>query len=257
MSEIDTWMLVKKLKQNMEKTQFIIFSSRNKIERMENAFGDLVIDGVTIKPVRKVKYLGVFLDSYMEYSDHISEVIKRCNYAIFNLKNVKKFVSRETLKILVRTLVVSHIDYCNIIFIGITLTQQKRLSTMLNKCVRFIYSITISMKMRISPLMRELHWLPIEKRVKFKTCVLVHIAVKVRKPKYLNEYFFYSENLLNVKTRSASEAYLSVPKRTQERCNRMISHSGPRIYNELPSAIRNIDSLDTFKIHLKSYFFNN
>ena len=250
-------MLVRKLKLNMSKTQFIVFSPRNKIDSIEELFGVITIGNVVIKPVRKVKYLGVHLDSYMEYSDHISEVIKKCNYALFNLKNVKQYVSRETLKTLVRTLVVSHIDYCNAIFVGITKTQEKRLHTMLNKCVRFIYSIKISMKIPISPLMQSLHWLPFEKRIKFKICVLVHISLKFKKPKYLKEFFFLSESKTQLETRSRGELYLHIPKITQKRCEKMISYAGPRLYNEIPKMIREINSIDTFKRCLKSYYFNN
>ena len=222
---------------------------------MEQLFGDILINDTLIKPVRKVKYLGVYMDSSMEYSDHVSDIMKRCNFAIFNLKNVKKYISRETLKTLVRTLVVSHIDYCNIVLVGITKTQQIRIQTMLNKCVRFIFSLTISMKIPISPLMKSLHWLSIEKRVQFKVCVLVHISLKFRKPNYFNEYFYYAENDLNLETRSRSEAYLHVPMGNQKRCNKMLSHAGPRIYNSIPKEIRDIESIDTFKKHLKSYFF--
>jgi len=55
------------------------------------------------------------------------------------------------------------------------------------------FTFTVALRMRlllrpldhISDVLRELHWLPIDHRIKFKLCVLMHSAHISRCPKYL------------------------------------------------------------------------
>ena len=59
--------------------------------------------------------------------------------------------------------------------------------------------------------------------------------------------------------RSADDPYrLHEPRAIGERrfANRSFSYIAPRLYNKLPNTIKLIDSLNTFKSHLKTFLFS-
>ena len=69
--------------------------------------------------------------------------------------------------------------------------------------------------------------------------------------------FFSHESTLGL--RSADDPYcLHEPRAVGERgfAYRSFSYIAPRLYNELPITIKLIDSLNTFKSHLKAFFFS-
>ena len=73
---------------------------------------------------------------------------------------------------LVRALIVSKVDYCNSVFAGSSGQLQDRLQSALNAAARLFFSARRSE--RITPLLRELHWLRVPERVTFRLCVLAY-----------------------------------------------------------------------------------
>ena len=107
----------------------------------------------------------------------------------------------------------------------------------------------------ITPVLIDLHWLPIAFRVKFKIALIVFKALKGMAPSYLIE-------LLHAKTpgryalRGDSQHLFTAP-RTKCRTfgDRSFAAAGPKVWNSLPLAIRECDSLSTFKTRLKTFLF--
>ena len=58
-------------------------------------------------------------------------------------------------------------------------------STILCKCARLITGST--RRERITPILIELHWLPIKARIEFKLCMLTFLALKTNEPGYLRK----------------------------------------------------------------------
>ncbi len=113
--------------------------------------------------------------------------------------------------------------------------------------------------MNISPVLQQLHWLPVKHRVEFKILLLTYKALHNLAPQYLNQ-------LLHVYTpsralRSSSSISLVVPRiRLTTMGARSYSYAAPpppppRLWNSLPLDIRNSNCLLTFKTCLKTYLF--
>ena len=62
----------------------------------------------------------------------------------------------------------------------------------------------------ITPVMRELHWLPVQQRIRFKTAVLVFKCLHGLAPAYLSEYCKLMTGRSHL--RSANACLLSVPR---------------------------------------------
>ena len=57
-------------------------------------------------------------------------------------------------------------------------------------------------------------------------------------------------------TRSAVKGDLFVPRKTTSISQQAVLVAGPRLWNMITSAIRNAQSIDTFKVRLKEHYLN-
>jgi len=72
----------------------------------------------------------------------------------------------------VRALTVSKVDYCKSVLAGIPSHLQDRLQSVLNAAARLVFSARRSERM--TPLLRELHWLRVPQRITFRLSVLAY-----------------------------------------------------------------------------------
>ena len=106
----------------------------------------------------------------------------------------------------------------------------------------------------VTPLLKQLHWLPVEQRITFKVLLLVFKCLNGKAPAYLSE-------LLEVyvpprSLRSASKGLLCVPNRHYANTRkRDFAHRGPVEWNKLPQDVRDSCSVEVFKKRLKTHLF--
>ena len=124
--------------------------------------------GTTVQPSSTVRDLGVILDSEMSFSLlYINQLVSLCFY---QLRCIKACI--KALPTAVNSFVVSRIDYCNCLLAGAPQYQLNKLQAMMNSSGRLICGLNkIDHISRV--LRNRLHWLPVEKRIQYKLCLLV------------------------------------------------------------------------------------
>jgi len=91
----------------------------------------------------------------------------------------------ETAKTLVHAFVTSKLDDCNEILYGLPKYKIQRLQYVLSSAARLV---SLSRKHdHISPVLMELHWLPVEQRVNFNILLLTYNVVNGMAPVYLQD----------------------------------------------------------------------
>ena len=253
--DIKIWMLHRKLKLNDGKTEVIVVKGGLR-SNIEEEFGSLNLGAVQLHPSVSVKNLGVLFDSNLNFKYHVSSLVKNCNFHIRNLYAVRRYLSKDALIALVHSLIVSRIDYCNVLFLGLPSYILKKLQSVMNRCARLIFSLPPRVPTTRSLI--ELHWLPIRARVEFKVCLIVFKALKFNQPKYIVDLLSYPDNGNHVTLRSSDDPYrLFEPRAVHEKAfaERSFVYVAPRLYNKLPIQVKQQTSLQSFKIHLKSFLF--
>ena len=74
-----------------------------------------------------VKYLGVHLDSVLSMKEHITNKCKIAMINIIRLFNIRRFLTKDACHSLVLGLVISHLDYAKVLFMGLPECQIKKL----------------------------------------------------------------------------------------------------------------------------------
>ena len=244
--EIQCWANDNKLSLNPEKTEFCIFSTKC-IQDVINVCGQQIYSSTTIKS------LGVHFDQRLTMNDQIISIC-RYGYAFLRgLRYIRRALDTKSIISIVNSFVVSKIDYCNSLLYGITAANYKRLQKLQNTAARLITNT--NRRQSAKPLLQQLHWLPIEYRIKFKIAYLTYICHHFARPIYLC-------SLLRTRThlRTLRSCNNNHQKYEPARCRLKVgehrfSVAGPTIWNALPSEVTACANLDIFKKRLKAQFF--
>ena len=137
-------------------------------------------------------------------------------------------------------------------FPSLSYTLQLRAVLHLISSSGYLSSFTHHVCLFVTPLLIELHWLPVAARIKFKSLMLAYRVLAGSAPTYLNA--LVRANVTPRTLRSSSERRLALPS-VQARQSRLFSFVVPRWWNELPSTTRAGASLSTFKKLLKTQLF--
>jgi hypothetical protein len=116
--EIKRWMSQYYLQLNDRKAQIIVFGSTNVLKEIE-INGINTSSGTTVRFIATVKNLGIYMDSKLSLSNQVISLKKKSFATLRNIRKIRFLLTREQLKIIVNSLVVSCLDYCNGLFYGL------------------------------------------------------------------------------------------------------------------------------------------
>jgi len=89
--------------------------------------------GDTVIPYSKqVRILGVTVDHYLAFDNHITTVVRSCSYHIRSLRHIRHLLDRNTANTLACSIVATRIDYCNSVLYGISHKNLHRLQRVQN-----------------------------------------------------------------------------------------------------------------------------
>ena len=104
---------------------------------------------------------------------------------IRKIRSIRKFLTDKAVETLCQSVVISCLDYCNSLCVGLPMKSIHRLQLAHNAAARVV---TQSFKFEhITPVLRDLHWLHILKRIQFKILVFTFKILHRDAPGYLCE----------------------------------------------------------------------
>ena len=107
-----------------------------------------------------------------------------------------------------------------------------------------------------TPLLQQLHWLPICEQIKYKTARMCYNAITGSAPSYLSELLHLYSPSRSLRS-SSNTGMLKIQHFSRKTHGfRTFSHFGPHIWNNLPQDIRHSATLSSFKIPLKTFLFS-
>ena len=170
--ELRVWLMKNMLKLNDAKTEFFIAASSHNIIRLSDI--NFQIGSEVIKPSPTIKNLGrpITIDSAMTMSDHVTSLCKSVNFLLWNLARIRRFIDQNAATSnAMRALIMSKLDYGNALLSSCKNKDVAHLQRLQNRAARIVFQVP--RRHSSSPLLASLHWLPIDKRIKFK--ILLHI----------------------------------------------------------------------------------
>ena len=153
---------------------------------------------------------------------------------------------------LINAVVTSRQDYHNGLLAGCRQNVIQPLQKLQNHAARVL--TRSRMTDHITPVLRDLHWLPVKKRTDFKLLTQIHCALHQASPLYLKEMWKLRQPPRAL--RSADDQWLlCVPRVKRHEGERSALRHGSRLWNQLPPSLRKPMCKDTFKKKLKTFLF--
>ena len=183
LDEIKRWMIQHFMKLNENKTQFVVLAKTPIAETCNEI--SLKFSGSVIEQSNftndTAKSLGVKLDVNLNMQRQINDVKMKCFWTLSNLRKFGNYLDEDLKITLVKTLILSKLDYCNALYAGVNQYALKKLQSIIDNSIRFIYNIK-DWTMDLVPYYRKAHILPMKLRVQYKVCLLVHKALERTAP---------------------------------------------------------------------------
>lgn len=242
MSAVKDWLDTFRLSLNVGKTNYIAFSI-TEVNRPN--FDSIFIDGLgdVIKEVPQIKYLGVLIDKHLKWEQHILRLTNNVR------KFIRKFyilrdILRKTLLIQVyKAFIESLIRYAIIIWGGTYKTTMNQLNVAQNYILRIIYRRN---KLHPTVDLYSEDVLNVRSMYILNTCIYVHKRNRLKT--YVNHIY---------DTRAKRDKQLQIPNSSRNINQKFLNYLAPKIYNLIPSEIRDISKTDKFKVACRLYIVRN
>jgi len=102
--------------------------------------------------------------------------------------HILKVVSlQDVAQQLVSAFILPQLNYCNSLLSRLPGSTIQPLQRVMNAAARVI--MNLSLRDHVKPVLKQLHWLPVEQRITYKLCLFMHYIHIRLPPKYLSDQF--------------------------------------------------------------------
>ncbi len=156
--------------------------------------------------------LGVLFDDNLTLQPHVTAVCKTVYYQIHRISHIRKFLTSSAWKTIVHSLVASRLDYCNSVVGGLPDNTIHKLQSLQNSAARLV---SLEKKTdHITPIVMELHGLPVHQCILFKILVVTKKALHGLALKYITDLI--KPYILNRSLRLSTQQLLDTRHKTQD-----------------------------------------
>jgi hypothetical protein len=250
LKSVTDWFKANKLSLNLNKTNYILFSSHRK--PIPHQTGTVLIDNILIPQVKSVKFLGVYVDQHMTWTDHIHQISLKVAKNIGILSRLAYLLPTKVLLTLYYSLIYPYLSYCNMIWASNYSSRLDRIKILQKRIVRIIMRLPYSS--HTAQAFRQLGILRIDEINRLQISEFMHRYTYKTLPVAYANYFnltsdFHSYNTRNLNTYRSEFARTNLRKFS-------IKSIGPHTWNSLPCEFRYISNLNLFKKQLKLWLIN-
>jgi len=179
---------------------------------------------------------------------HVIKIASACFYHIRRLRNIRHHVSKEVLKQLVTSIVLSRLDYCNAILAGLPVSTLMPLQRAQNAAARLV--LGLNRRSSIITALRDLHWLPVKHRITFNVATLMHQALHRRCSAYFTDLVAFSSTDSHRQLRSTTTRAAAIQRTRTQFGRRAFS-----VWVPTCGTVRTVDSNSSFRLAVKTHLF--
>ena len=247
------WFSQNKLLVNPNKSSCMVIRGRQTV----NEVLTIKINDTDLEQVNVFKLLGVYIDNYLSFKDHCDYIVKTLSPKLGLLSRLSHIFPGTILKYIYNTTIQPHIDYALSVWGGCASSYILPTQRLQNRAARII-TRKFDWSVSATSLLNELKIMPILKRYNYMISIIIYKCVNSLVPDYLKSTVRYVSSVHDVNTRNSVKDALYVPRyKLVTTSNVSLKYKGATVWNELPLAMKNSTSVDTFKRKYKLYLSNS
>ena len=248
-----SWMSSNRLRLNPSKTELIWLGTSRRLQHCAGL--TMSVFGADVRPVEWVRDLGVLIDSNMTLLNHVNNVAGICFYQLCQLRIIRRSLTTEAAQSLIRAFIHTRVDYCNGLLAAGPKYLHEKLQCVLRAAARLV--LQLPHRASVSDLMRrQLHWLEMPDRIRFKLCTLVFRCLHGLAPLYLSDLCMPATVHTHLRSSVTLERSLLVPRTKTKTIGPLgFYFASSAAWNALQVHLRDPGlSLNNFKMKLNSLF---
>ena len=238
---------------HLQKTSIMWIGTWQNLSHMESL--DIYLENEIIKQVDTQKLLGIITDKSLNWDEQISAVCLNITRRISLLKQLSKYVNIDSLKLYFNSNILPILYYGCIIWSRTTVKNIGRILKLQKRAARIILKVdymTPSLEM-----FKTLQWLSFPQRIKYHTALMIFKTLNGHASEYLLDLFTKASEMHGRNLRSVTYDDLRVPFARTNYFSKSFSIEGAKQWNSLPTDIKQIKTLHSFKTSLRSHLFNS
>ena len=161
------------------------------------------------------------------------------------------YIPLKTRKAVIQALVLSHLEYCPVIWSSATKIDLHKLQIAQNKAARL--ALQCSNRTHIAEMHSNLSWLTVENRLHSRTLTFFRNVLFDKKPQYFYDQVVYVRDEHKHMTRQAVSGVLAALKPRTNILKSSIVYRAVTGWNALPRCITNANTKYSFKSKLKEH----
>ena len=168
------------------------------------------------------------------------------------MKHVKNCVPSQSLLMLYKTLIESYFRYCSTTWGKCGQTLPDKLQTLQNRAARIVRVVKFE-ETDHNQLLRSLEWLSIRQLIDYGIASFMYKIANGIVPEQTQFMFNKCTNNHSHNTKSASSGNYVIPEMETAKGQTVFVFSEAQVWNNLPTLIKQAQSIHTFQERLKEY----
>ena len=248
----NVWLTSNRVQLNISKSTLLYASTTRQAALIEST-SPLQVGSSPVYPSQEACNLGVVIDSHLSLAVHVQRTCRDVLFQLSRIRKIRRFLDLSSAKCIVNALVLSRIDYCNSLYVGLPDELLKRLQHEQNSAARMIFNLRKHDP--VSHHLKTLRWLSVPNRAKYRVACLSFRCLNGSAPSYLSSLLIpYS---LTRDLRSGGKNLLVTNSyRLAQYGKRAFSRAAPLIWNSLSDTVRQAPTFSTFRSRLFKELFS-
>lgn len=253
-SNVSTYCKNNCLRINLDKCKYMFLGSAQNIKKIKDMnLPTPTINGFDMEYVSTYRVLGIHYDEVLSWRRQVNIVIGRAMSNFLQINRLQNFLTSESKINLCQTIVLSHFEYCNNVYLNLGKNLQNRIQKMQNICIRFIFNVKRRDHCNYKARLKELNWLNMENRRIKQGLTLIYKILHGLAPNYMCDMFSLVSEVHNVNTRSAASNLWINKNVTSQIHRKAFTIEMAKIYNSIPEDLKNCSNVNLFKKKIHAY----
>ena len=240
------WFRVNEMKSNGDKCHLIVAENEHRPSYISNSCIYLDGERELLQSEKEVKLLGVWIDNKLTFEEHIKVLLRKGNQKLHALMRVSKYMSTEKLRLLMKTFIESHFNYCPLLWMFHSRKLNNRINSLHERALRVVYKDD---NLTFEQLLERDKSFTIHERNLQKLAILMYKVKHKLCPQPIQDIFIQHSNPQGLRARDGDdlEKWLLPKARTVNYGIETLRFRGPVVWNLIPDHIKASKSLESFK----------
>ena len=249
------YMADNKLKLNSDKTHLLIMATD---QRRKHTNLDIIIktESEDIKPINSEKLLGVKIQDNLKWKSHVLNLLKQLNTRLYAIRKIGVAASfKNRLMLANGILFMSKLIFQIVLWGGTEDYLLNALQVVQNKAARLVTKKDLSTPS--SEVLLQCGWLNVRQLVAYHSIIQVYKTAQSGFPAYVSNRL---DTDFPYNTRFSESESIRIGKDScckLEVTSKSFMYRGVKLYNQVPSEIKKVEKVDTFKVKLKEWLKSN